>query len=457
LYGPVRAPETAGIGVAIVTISLDGWPEGGVTPTTHGVDVVAPKPGPKPEPVSPRLFKTLIHSDRRASVPNVKFSRDGSKLLTAGYPSGVVQLWDTASWKELRRIEAPPGLRGSADYAIVSPDWATLYVIAGKRTANKFERDGKQVWKLEFDDEVRRWDLANGKPLTALKLGKNELLEVRPTPDGKSLIVDERPPYESGQDAHGVVNAYDLPSGSAHKLADEYGHPIFSPDGKTVALTVSNYRSWAAQVLLFDAANWKQLASWNAPEKCSIYAGAFSPDGKWLAVSGGGPKAQLLQMHLFEAATLKLVQSIPGHNGENGFSGFRTPLFTPDSKTLIAIESAGRIHVFDLETQRDEQPLSLPAKFRSWFIELSPDGKTLAVYGQAVHAVPGVSAEDVTPEDLPQPRIFLFDLPGRRLAEEIVCPHGHWGGLSFCRDGKTLAAGGTGAVHLFDLRSAAKK
>ncbi len=224
-----------------------------------------------------------------------------------------------------------------------------------------------------------------------------------------------------------------------------------------MALTVSNYRNWSAQVLLVDTTNWKQLARWVAPEKCTVHAGGNSPDGKWLAVSGSAPKDQIFHMHLFEATTLKHVQAIPSQLGENGFSGFRAPIFTPDSKSLIAIESTGRIHLFDLQTMRDEVPLTLPAKFRGWFIELSPDGTTLAVFGQAVHEVLGVAAEDVAPEDLPQPRILLYDLPGRRLAEEIVCPHGHWGGLAFSRDGKTLAAGGSGAVHLFDLRSAAKK
>ena len=457
LHGPVRAPATAGVGTAIVTISLESWQQGDVSATTHGVTVVAPRPGPKPEPVSARLFKTLICPDRRAANPNLRFSPDGSKMLVAAYPSGIVQLWDAANWQEIRRIETVSGYRGSANYAILSPDWSTLYVVSDKSLATRFERDGKQLWKLDFDDEIRRWDLASGKPLPALKLGKNELMEIRPTLDGKSIIASERPPYESREVPHGIVNVYDLASCTARKLADGYGHSIYSPDGKTVALSVSHYRPNSAHLLLLEAGSWKQLARWDAPANRVVYPGAYSPDGKWLALYESVDKGEILHLHILDASTLRHVHAFPSRLNENGSSGFRAALFMPDGKTLIAIESGGRIHLFDLPSKRDEEVFTLPAKFNIWSALLSPDGKTLAVHGQAMVEVKDAPPDDVNPEDLPQPRIFLFDLATRRLAEEIVCPHGLWGGMAFSPDSRTLAAGGCGAVHLFNMKLPAKK
>src|SRR5205085_2787581 len=80
----------------------------------------------------------------------------------------------------------------------------------------------------------------------------------------------------------------------------------------------------------------------------------------------------------------------------------------------------------------------------------TPDGGRLAVLAQ-----PKVREADVgnepDPADLPQPRVFLFDLNRGGEPEVLVCPHGYLGGLAVSPDGKTLAVGGAGGVHLFDL------
>jgi hypothetical protein len=53
---------------------------------------------------------------------------------------------------------------------------------------------------------------------------------------------------------------------------------------------------------------------------------------------------------------------------------------------------------------------------------------------------------------MPQPRVYMFDLANVGAEPEtIICPHGYVGGLAFAPDGRTLAVGGAGAVHLFDM------
>ena len=109
-------------------LSFDRWKEAKVLPTTHAIAILPAIPSPKTEPVAESLVASLVHPDRQASISTVKFSSDGKRLFAAGYPSGVVQIFDIASRRELRRIETPAGYRGTSDYAYLSPDWNTLYV-----------------------------------------------------------------------------------------------------------------------------------------------------------------------------------------------------------------------------------------------------------------------------------------------------------------------------------------
>ncbi len=84
--------------------------------------------------------------------------------------------------------------------------------------------------------------------------------------------------------------------------------------------------------------------------------------------------------------------------------------------------------------------------------ELSPDGKTLAIgWMPKIENADELDAEAPDPSDLPHPRVLLIDLFGSTPPRELIAPRGYIGGLAFAPDGKTLAFGGCGAVHLFDL------
>jgi WD40 repeat protein len=125
------------------------------------------------------------------------------------------------------------------------------------------------------------------------------------------------------------------------------------------------------------------------------------------------------------------------------------PAFSPDSKQLAATDYNGGVRVWDIATGRAILEKSFGGELRLSNVAFAPDGRRLAVGGQPKG---DDKDRDPDPEDLPQPRVFLFDLAAPAAEPEVViCPHGYTWGLAISPDGKTLAVGGAGAVHLFNL------
>jgi hypothetical protein len=104
---------------------------------------VCPEGGP-PVPVSRRL----AHPNRTANVWRVAFT-PGGQLFTAGYPSGVIQVRDPTSGKEVWRIDSPRGYRGGADYALTPAGFSRLYVPIEGRKGRRDSSDPKVPFRIE--------------------------------------------------------------------------------------------------------------------------------------------------------------------------------------------------------------------------------------------------------------------------------------------------------------------
>ena len=450
LHGPVRADKSVGTGKATVTLSMD-WKGTPVASTTHTVLVSDPTGGPTLA-VSSRLIRSLPHPDRTATITDVRFTPKGT-LFAVGYPSGVVQLWDTATGKELRRIDSPRGYRGSADYAVTSADFGTLFVpIEGDKTSRD-ETDPKRRWRRDYDGKILVWDLVTGKSKPPLKPQPGYgVLTAKLSPDGTRLIFMERP---SGLIADttlpDVMRMTDTATGRSWKLVEGYGIAAFSPDSKLVYVSVTDSNKKEGGLLVFDREG-KEQPSLAHQKKRTYFTPTLSPDGKRIAANvTTGRINEPGSLRVFDQATGKSVAEF----ASGGDFPFRKPLFSPDSRLLAAGDYKGRMRVFDVAKRSIFLDHTFEGMDFGWSLAFSKDGRHLAVPVR-VKSDPNDTNDD-DPRDLPQPRIYLFDLTKPKSAPEvIVCPHGRAGSVAFSADGKMLAFGSAGAVHLFDVSGPAK-
>jgi len=220
----------------------------------------------------------------------------------------------------------------------------------------------------------------------------------------------------------------------------------FAPDSKWLALCLNEYEPQAG-VLKLCAADGTERAELARAKGKVFYKPKVSPNGKRLVVEQSkGRIDQPAALRVWDLETQKELFAFPS-GGAFPFADFA---FSPDSKRLAATDYRGTVRVWDLTAGKLLREKSFGKRMGIWNVAFSSDGKRLAVGGQPKED----QADDPEPEpqDLPQPRVFLFDLAAAAADPEvIVCPQGYLGGLGLSPDGKWLAAGGAGATHLFDL------
>jgi WD40 repeat protein len=198
-------------------------------------------------PVSPRLLRSLPHPDRTATIRRVAFT-PREHLFTAGYPGGVIQVWNAASGKELRRIDSSSTYRGSPDCAATPGDFSTLFVPIEGGKVSRDTNDSKTLYKVEYDGKVLVWDLATGKARQAIKPRSGfGVLAAQVSPDGKRLVVEV---MKMSDPAAVALKVFDLALGkeiASFSSGRDSLVPAFSPDGRLLA--ASNHND---QVILWD-------------------------------------------------------------------------------------------------------------------------------------------------------------------------------------------------------------
>jgi RNA polymerase sigma factor (sigma-70 family) len=340
----------------------------------------------------------------------VAFSPDGKFLAATGIE---VRLFDTATWKEVRRWAGSPSPPREA--AAFSPDGKTLATVGDRSAAVHF------------------WDVATGKELRPFGGHTAIVAWLTFTPDGRSLL-------SGSPDCS--VRQWDLATLRERPVLTVRRGFLFglalSPDGRRIATGVLTGRD-KSPIGLWDVATGKklfELGQYNG----SMRSLSFSPDGRRLAFGG---KDKLV--HLWDLTARKELRPFQGHTAEVDWV-----VFSPDGRTIASGEWVRRrdgnrvtVHLWDAATGRQRQQLLVPSEE---LVTFSPDGRFLA------------SGTDLEDDEGADRDIPIWDVA---TGKEYRRLHGHQDaacGLAFSPSGRIFAAGGEreSVIRLWELATGAE-
>jgi RNA polymerase sigma factor (sigma-70 family) len=393
------------------------------------------------------------------------FSPDGKWLALAGYlPNRVepVVLYDTASWRKVRSLEADPAGKLS---------------VTPYRPALAFSPDGKLLVAGTAQDGVRIWEAATGKRIAFLPAPSSGEGSLSISPDRKLLAVASSrttiwdlatrkllheldgasvvafspaaaPPLlatgggPAGSATLGgapAVRFWDPRSAKEVSIKAPYAAVQLThwlPDGKVLAVAPAEraYRLW-------DWRAGKQVARVSTGDR-HIWWALASPDGKLLAISHwrGFPEDDKA-IHLFDLQASKELRPVGAKTG-----GYPVG-FASGGRTLVANEvDQSRLAFWDTATGKVTRRLDLKKELNGTATRtaISADGKAI-VLEMTVSVPPPPGIKDI----LKGFRYYwcCLDLTTgkqRWRTEEVV----RTDSLAISPDGKVVACGMPGKIHL---------
>jgi WD40 repeat protein len=401
---------------------------------------------------------------RRGLGAFLSYSPDG-KILAAGSYYGPVQTWDAATGRRLGLYEVPYKERQTSRvtftrdgrlltctsngqaiqvWDVFAEKWVTP--VGGHQagvSAIGFAADGRVV-SVSWDGTVCTWDMA-GKEVRRQALqdgdaprfgvGFDRWSGAQLSPEGKHVLVRERGSARLFELTRGRETCYFPGSFNPQGAAS-----AFSPDGGLLAVAGMDRQGQMPVVRLYDLNTGQELRRLEAPAGNELRCLIFAPEGKAIVAAANNRQA---------VATYRLQAWDPATGKErwhaDGAQAFVLGVaYTPDGKTLAALEQSGALILHDAASGRELRRLGTGAVNANMaLVAFSPDGRLLAI------AASDVSAR-VT-------HIRLYEVASGTVRHDFAGHNGQVSSLAFSPDGKRLATGGNDTtVLLWDLTGAAE-
>jgi WD40 repeat protein len=436
-------------------LRFDAWKEGKIRPTTFKLALLPTFVRPVREAVSPLHLATLKHAQDEGVV-FVRYTADGKHLIASGYDSGIVEVYDSATRKRLHRLETGKGGRHRADYARFSGDGRTLFLTEeNKRKTDTIIRDGKKITRFVHFGGVRHWDIITGKEGVPFASEKDAgALTCTVSPDGQWLVVGEIGPQDESTRGMLPYQSYlwNTQTRTKRPLGAFLLNAAFLPDSSAFLFVQPDPATGEATLFRVEVATGKVTAKRACPLKggdLHVSQEAIAPDGKIALVGVGRKRGAKMTANLVDTRTLKDVHVIEMEKDIDGTHICGGEFLA--SGTAVVVKSRLTDYlVIDRTTRRETGRLVLP-KREQQATAVSPDGRWWAMVWLPPVDEDLSQARGVELKDWPQPRISVFDLRDLKAKPvTLMAPEGFIGNLAFSPNGKQLALGGWGEVHLFD-------
>ncbi len=201
--------------------------------------------------------------------------------------------------------------------------------------------DGKLAATGHLDGTVRLWDVPGKQELGALKGHRQAVPQLAFSPDGKTLASGSGLITGVGSE----LTVWDVAAKALRKtkvIADGIGSLAFSPDGKTLAMGV------VGEVQLWDPEKVEVLGALPSVPDEAVSSLAYSGDGKTLAGGTGEGKVRL-----WDAAARKPLATLEGHSDE-----VDAVRFAPDGRLLATGARDKSARLWDVEAQKEKHVLA---------------------------------------------------------------------------------------------------